>query len=68
MRSTGKLWQMGLDRGKAPLGKQDGQRDFFDGYVEQRLLPEEHELIKKSLEIDYPRSKTTGYSANFILT
>ena len=25
-------------------------------------------LIKKSLEIDYPRSKTTGYSANFILT
>jgi len=22
--------------------------------------------IKKSLEIDYPRSKTTGYSANFI--
>ncbi len=25
-------------------------------------------LIKKSLEIDYPRSKATGYSANFILT
>jgi hypothetical protein len=24
--------------------------------------------IKKSLEIDYPRSKTAGYSANFILT
>jgi hypothetical protein len=24
--------------------------------------------IKKSLEIDYSRSKTTGYSANFILT
>jgi len=24
--------------------------------------------IKKSHEIDYPHSKTTGYSANFILT
>ena len=26
------------------------------------------EAIKKSLEIDHPRSKITGYSANFILT
>ena len=25
-------------------------------------------VIKKSLETDYPRNKTTGYSASFILT
>ena len=44
---------MGLDRGKATLGKQDGQRDFFDGYVEQRLLPKEHELLKSNERIDF---------------
>ena len=34
---------------------------------DDKLIKRSH-LIKKSLEIDYPRSKTTAYSANFILT
>ena len=32
------------------------------------LLDRNRYPIKKSLEIDYSRSKTTGYPANFILT
>ena len=35
------------------LGKQDGRRDFFDGYVEQRLLPKEHELLEIDERIDF---------------
>ncbi len=31
------------------------------------LIVRSKERIKKSLEIDYPRSKITGHSANFIL-
>ncbi len=31
------------------------------------IIVRSEERIKKSLEIDYPRSKITGYSANFIL-
>ena len=45
---------MDLDRGeKTVLGKQDGQRDFFDDYVEQRLLPKEHELLEVDERIDF---------------
>ena len=33
--------------------------ELFNGYARP---------IMKSLETDYPRSKTTGYSANFIFT
>lgn len=43
---------MDLDRG-AMLGKHDGRRDFFDSYVEQRLLPEEHELLEIDERIDF---------------
>lgn len=35
------------------LGKQDGRRDFFNGYVEQRLLPKEHELLEIDERIDF---------------
>ena len=35
------------------LGKQDGRKDFFDGYVEQRLLPKEHELLDIDKQIDF---------------
>ena len=35
------------------LGKQDGRRDFFDGYVEQWLLPKEHELLEIDEQIDF---------------
>jgi transposase len=35
------------------LGKQDGKRDFFDSYVEQRLLPKEHELLDINARVDF---------------
>jgi len=35
------------------LGKQDGRKDFFDGYVEQRLPPKEHELLGIDKQIDF---------------
>jgi transposase len=35
------------------LGKQDGKRDFFDSYVEQRLLPKEHELLDIDAMVDF---------------
>jgi len=35
------------------LGKQDGKRDFFDSYVEQRLLPKEHELLDIDARVDF---------------
>jgi len=35
------------------LGKQDGASDFFDSYVEQRLLPKEHELLDIDAKIDF---------------
>jgi IS5 family transposase len=35
------------------LGKQDGEKDFFDSYVEQRLLPKEHELLKIDEQVDF---------------
>lgn len=35
------------------LGQQDGRRDFFNGYVEQRLLPKKHELLEIDEQIDF---------------
>jgi len=35
------------------LGKQDGQNDFSNSYVEQRLLPKEHELLQIDAKIDF---------------
>jgi len=35
------------------LGKQDGQTDFFDRYVEERLLTDDHELLAINREVDF---------------
>lgn len=35
------------------LGKQDGQTDFFDRYVEEKLLTEDHELLAINREVDF---------------
>ncbi len=35
------------------LGKQNGRKDFFDGYVEQRLLSKEYELLDIDKRIDF---------------
>jgi len=35
------------------LGKQDGKRDFFDSYVEQRLLPKRHGLLDIDAMVDF---------------
>lgn len=35
------------------LGKQDVQTDFFDRYVEDRLLTDDHELLQINREVDF---------------
>lgn len=35
------------------LGKQDGQTDFFDRYVEEKLLTDDHELLAINREVDF---------------
>lgn len=35
------------------LGKQDVKKDFFDSYVEQQLLPKEHELLDIDAKVDF---------------
>lgn len=47
------------------LGKQDGQKDFFDSYVEQRLLPKEHELLKIDEQVDFSFAGTSGSTIRF---
>ena len=47
------------------VGKQDGQKDFFDSYVEQRLLPKEHELLKIDEQVDFSFAGTSGSTIRF---
>ena len=35
------------------LGKTDPQINFFDSYIEEYFLPQEHELLKIQKEIDF---------------
>jgi len=35
------------------LGKTDPQASFFDSYVEEHFLPEEHELLKITEKVDF---------------
>ena len=35
------------------LGKTDPQANFFDSYVEEHFLPQEHELLKIKENVDF---------------
>ena len=35
------------------LGKTDPQANFFDSYIEEYFLPQEHEFLKIKKEIDF---------------
>jgi hypothetical protein len=35
------------------LGKTDPQRNFFDSYIEEYYLPEEHELLQIKGKVDF---------------
>jgi len=48
------------------LGKTDPQENFFDSYIKNNFLPEEHELleIKEKVDFSFIEGKTKGLYSN----